>query len=280
MNINSAKRIAIKIRNDHGRPNWPMPIKYIGGGADGKVYLTETGKLMKVTFAADPMEFRGLAKLQGTGFVPSFNKRNWIIMGKSKRGTKVTAFLMGKIGDPGDKVQTFKNFLRGGTDPYMLKSQISNMIRTMHMHGVSHGNLHEDNILVVTTPSGMVKPYIIDFGRAVFFPVGQTERQHYLSMQPKGWFPTGNTQIPIPLFSNSKGIPRRMNVNMSKVLYKNIPRSNEHHIRKLRSGLINAANAKKRIASNKNKKIASNKNTIIPNALGSLFKTPPNSRKR
>jgi serine/threonine-protein kinase RIO1 len=233
MNLNSASKLVEKIRAEKNRPNWPMPIKYIGGGADGRVYLTETGKLMKVTFDADPQEFRGLAKLQNTGLVPTFNKRNWVIMGKTKKGTKITAFLMGQVGKPGDAVMTLHEYLKQRPRPsFDWKSKVARMIRKMHAYGVSHGDLHEKNILVVVSPNGDVKMYIIDFGRAVFFPKGMTERNFYKSvLKAKGVFPTGTMNV--PLFYNKKEVvPHRANVHMATALYKPVNRANENRVRK------------------------------------------------
>lgn len=256
MNLNAAKRVANKIRLEKGRPNWPTPVKYIGGGVDGKVYLTDNGKLMKITFDADPQEFRGLAKLQNTGFVPQFNKRNWVIMGKSKKGTKMTAFLMGKIGGPDDQVMTLHEYTKKGGAYINWRSAVSRMIRIMHVRGVSHGNLHEQNVLVVITPSGKVKLYIIDFGRSMFFPVGMTEREMYAPMKPGGFHHGA------PLFLNKKGIPHRANVHIAKLTYDPINRSNENRIRMARR-LVNT----KKLVKSPNVKVVKNlNNSLVINA--------------
>lgn len=233
MNLNSAKRIAEKIRAEKNRPNWPTPVKFIGGGADGRVYLTNSGKLMKITFDADPQEFRGLAKLQNTGLVPTFNKRNWVIMGKTKRGTKITAFLMGKVGGPDDRVMTLHEYTKSAlfNPRWDWRAAVSRAIRKMHAKGVSHGNLHEQNILVVVSPDGKIKLYIIDFGRSTSIPVGRTERERYGGFKLVGTHPTGPFRMNVPLFANEKRIPRRANVHMAKVLYNPINRNAEARIR-------------------------------------------------
>lgn len=72
------------VRKITGR-NWPTPIKYIGGGANGKVYLTNSGKLMKIVMGSRPEEFRPLHTLRNTGLVPKFNQKNWAIVPLTKR---------------------------------------------------------------------------------------------------------------------------------------------------------------------------------------------------
>lgn len=217
-----------KIREQ--KPNWPTPIQRIGGGANGNVYMTNSGKLMKVTRNADPMEFRALARLQKTGIVPTFNNKNWIILGKSKKGTKRTAFLMGKIGGPDDIVTTLRqyvHFIKQTNLPlkYEWKDKVARLIRIMHAHGVSHGDLHPENILVAFNPNTQrAKFYVIDFGRATFFDPGNTEMSHYRRFRPAGMFKTrlvnNNTKsVPIQLYVNEKGTPRRMNVEMARSLY-------------------------------------------------------------
>jgi hypothetical protein len=258
MNLNAAKRLSNKIRLD--KPNWPVPIKYIGGGVDGRVYLTDNGKLMKITFDADPQEFRGLAKLQNTGMVPKFNKRNWAMMGKDKKGTKVTAFLMGQVGGPRDTVMTLHEYIKQGGNLINWKSAVSRAIRKMHMVGVSHGNLHENNILVTISPGGKVKLFIIDFGRSIFFPVGMTERTAYASMKTRGMHRTG--EMNVPLFLNKKGIPHRADVHMGIALYTPTNRNAEARLRNARR-LLNI------------KKTIKKPNTQIVKVMNGIFNVKP-----
>lgn len=72
------------VRKITGR-NWPTPVQYIGGGANGKVYLTNSGKLMKIVMGSRPEEFRPLHTLRNTGLVPKFNQKNWAIVPLTKR---------------------------------------------------------------------------------------------------------------------------------------------------------------------------------------------------
>jgi tRNA A-37 threonylcarbamoyl transferase component Bud32 len=80
MNINKAKNFVNYLRKIKPNRNWPTPIEYVGGGANGKVYLTNSGKLMKIGLGSTPREFRPLHILQNTKFVPKFNQKNWAIV--------------------------------------------------------------------------------------------------------------------------------------------------------------------------------------------------------
>lgn len=79
-NLNKAKNFVNYLRTIKPNRNWPTPIEYVGGGANGKVYLTNSGKLMKIGLGSTPREFRPLHILKNTKFVPKFNQRNWTIV--------------------------------------------------------------------------------------------------------------------------------------------------------------------------------------------------------
>jgi hypothetical protein len=80
MNVNKAKNFVNYLRKIKPNRNWPTPTEYIGGGANGKVFLTNSGKLMKIALGSTPREFRPLHILKNTKFVPKFNQRNWAIV--------------------------------------------------------------------------------------------------------------------------------------------------------------------------------------------------------
>ena len=80
MNVNKAKNFVNYLRKIRPNRKWPTPTEYIGGGANGKVYLTNSGKLMKIGVGSNPREFRPLHILKNTKFVPKFNQRNWAIV--------------------------------------------------------------------------------------------------------------------------------------------------------------------------------------------------------
>ena len=78
--INEARGFVNYLRKIRPKRKWPTPTEYIGGGANGKVYLTNSGKLMKIGLGSTPQEFRPLHILKNTNFVPKFNQRNWAIV--------------------------------------------------------------------------------------------------------------------------------------------------------------------------------------------------------
>lgn len=80
MSVNNAKNFVNYLRKVRPNRNWPTPVEYIGGGANGKVYLTNSGKLMKIGLGSTPREFRPLHILKNTKFVPKFNQKNWAIV--------------------------------------------------------------------------------------------------------------------------------------------------------------------------------------------------------
>jgi tRNA A-37 threonylcarbamoyl transferase component Bud32 len=87
--MNEAKAFVNYLRRMRPNRNWPTPVEYVGGGADGKVYLTNSGKLMKIGLGSKPSEFRPLHVLKNTKFVPKFNQLNWAIVPvRTKRNWK------------------------------------------------------------------------------------------------------------------------------------------------------------------------------------------------
>lgn len=44
MSVNKAKLAINNVRRMRPNRNWPTPVNYIGGGVNGKVYLTNYGK--------------------------------------------------------------------------------------------------------------------------------------------------------------------------------------------------------------------------------------------
>jgi hypothetical protein len=280
--------------------NWPTPIEYIGGGKNGKVYLTNSGKLMKIGLGSNPREFRPLHILRNTGFVPKFNQRNWAIIPVRTKGRtrnyvssakklfglqkilpfkhtikklkmkrrqfanlrrkpnktnsnlkemknlknfinqyntnikKATVFLMNKIN--GKNVMTLHTFLATyfptEAKKNIIRKEIFEMIKAIKYKGISHGNLHGGNILVSISPTGVIKLWMIDFGRSRVIPIGMTERNLFSKMNVRRMFnsrgllsrPYEKRQVPV--INNS-----RANVHMSNIHY-GMPfnRATEAHI--------------------------------------------------
>lgn len=272
--MNNARRFINNVRKITGK-TLPVPVSYIGGGVNGKVYLTNSGKLMKIGLGSQPSEFRPLHILRNTKFVPKFNQRNWVIVpiakrsyGKLKflnsakklfpnklgnikrkyprtvfknmlRSKKATIFLMNKIGNNNtNKVMTLTNFLKKrGTVSVKAgaRNLVKEMVKKIHEKGISHGNLHTNNILVSISQDGkIVKLWMIDFGRSTIIPIGNTERNAYAKkFKPNGEFNSRGilsrllNYNTVPLFYNKTGIPRRLNSHMLKVHYgvNNYPRT-------------------------------------------------------
>lgn len=280
--------------------NWPTPTEYIGGGKNGKVYLTNSGKLMKIGLGSNPQEFRPLHILRNTGFVPKFNQRNWVIVpirkGRKRKYVnaakklfglqkilplkklkierrrlanlkrkpnktnnnlnemnnlkylvnqyntnikKATVFLMNKIN--GKNVMTLHTFLATyfptEAKKNIIRKEIFEMIKEIKYKGISHGNLHGGNILVSISPTGVIKLWMIDFGRSRVIPLGMTERNLFSKMKTNRMFNSkGLLSRPydparfVPVRNNS-----RANVNMSNIHY-GMPfnRATEAHINRMR----------------------------------------------
>lgn len=174
MNLENAKRIIDRLGS-----HWPRPIDIIGKGADGAVYLTNSGKLLKITRGRVPQELRSLVSLQNTGFVPKVNPRNLAFV------DNYTVFLMDRVGRQGDKVVNLREFYNYITLTRSIRPTITqlikNMVMDMHIRGISHGDLHEGNILVSFRPENprTFKLWFIDFGRSSVIPLGFTERDMF-----------------------------------------------------------------------------------------------------
>ena len=85
------------------------------------------------------------------------------------------------------------------------------------MRGVSHGNLHDENIIVSTDSAGRITGmWAIDFGRSRSIPQGKTETKMYKGETPNSRHPTRSlygktTQVPV--YNGS-----RSNINMLKAI--------------------------------------------------------------
>jgi len=233
----------------------PRPIRYIGGGANGRVFETNDGRFLKVVAKHAPQEWKSLLRLQGTRIVPRFNKKNLITIPLTQQkykntvkrifdfkyvGNALTIFTMGGVGD--GRAMTLYDYLKkfpNKTLRHGAQNRIFNIISEMHVRGISHGNLHGGNILVTSDPSGrLTGMWVIDFGRSREIPLGMTERQFYNLKPTNRTQKTGTLNrtgrvAMIPLYHGS-----RMNVNMAKGHYnKNYIRPRENIIRNRRMSI-------------------------------------------
>jgi len=233
----------------------PGLVRYIGGGANGRVFETNDGRFLKVVANYAPQEWKSLLRLQGTRIVPRFNKKNLItiplnqeqykntvkrIFGFKTVGRALTIFTMGRVGD--GRAMTLYDYFKkfpNKTLRHGAQNRIFNIISEMHVRGISHGNLHGGNILVTSDPSGrLTGMWVIDFGRSREFPVGLTESQFYKLKTPNKVQKTGvlnrsGRVAMIPLYRGS-----RSNVNMARGHYnKNYIRPRENIIRNRRMSI-------------------------------------------
>ena len=238
-----------KLRNIMSKlkPNWPKIHKYIGGGVNGRVFELNDGRYMKIIASNAPHEWKTLLRLQGTHVVPRFNKNNHLTIKLTPThkntvksilnmnvGNKLTVMIMGRVG--GGQSMTLKNYTKKFPFSNMrsVQTRLFHIIDEMHIRGVSHGNLHNGNILVTADSAGRITGmWVIDFGRSTEIPVGMTERQHYSRVKSKYSHPTitlnGNYEY-VPVYNGS-----RANVNMAKAHYgRNYIRPRENILRNRR----------------------------------------------
>jgi hypothetical protein len=310
MKVKEAQNFVNYLRKVRPNRKWPTPVEYIGGGVNGKVYLTNSGKLMKIGLGSNPQEFRPLHILRNTKFVPKFNQRNWAIVpirsgrprkyvkqvqslfgmrnskiskntrkqlhntrlklkefkninkkvregfkrknvenymkrlqnyinSKEPNYKKATVFLMNKINGSGSNVMTLKQFLKTFTgNKNIFRNSIVEMIKQIKLRGISHGNLHSENILVSTSKNGKIKLWMIDFGRSSVIPLGMTER-NFFGKTKKMNFMFKSTG-PLSKQYENRNVPvyngSRANVHMANVHY-GIPftRNMENNIKRLRT---------------------------------------------
>ena len=230
------------------KPKWPKIHKYIGGGVNGRVFELNDGRYMKIIANNASHEWKTLLRLQGTHVVPRFNKNNHLllevkpkhkdaiksILNMKNVGNKLTVMVMGRVG--GGHAMTLTDYTKKFPFSNMrsVQTRLFHIIDEMHIRGVSHGNLHNGNILVTADSAGRITGmWVIDFGRATEIPLGMTERQHYSRVKSKYSHPTitlnGNYEY-VPVYNGS-----RANVNMAKTHYgKNYIRPRENIIRNRR----------------------------------------------
>lgn len=229
-NVRAARAIAQNLD-----PAWPKPTRYLGGGVNGRVYETNDGRLMKFVYNYAPEEFEALQKLQGTFVVPRFKRGNGLILNldetMSRQVRKVmfprarnlsdemTVFVMGRVG--GSQGMTLRKYLKTypTTNRSNVQRRVEYLISEMGSRGVSHGNLHDENIIVSVSPTGKIMGmWAIDFGRAFYRSPGKTERNTFAAKPFQEMFNTKSAYSP-----TSRGVPvrnwSRANVHMMNAMY-------------------------------------------------------------
>ena len=249
-NLRVAKLIAHNIN-----ASWPKPIKFLGGGVNGRVYETNNGRLMKFIYDYAPQEYEALQKLQGTFIVPRFKNGEGLVVNitpnqandirkamfpRSKNlSNEMTVFIMGRVGNASST--TLSNYV--SKHPWANKKNIARrvayLIKEMHMRGVSHGNLHDQNIIVSTDSAGRITGmWAIDFGRSRSIPRGKTETKMYKGETPNSRHPTKSLYGSVkngPVYNGS-----RSNIEMmSAITEMKMKPSRMKRIARLRSEVAN-----------------------------------------
>lgn len=175
----------------NARPNWPEPVKRIGQGANGIVYETNDGRVLKLTSGKHTREFKTLERLQGTYVVPRFRKGNFHFLNLGNKASSVrsnlnmmtnnnpyfTMFLMGRVGNASNSM-TLLRYLRKypQANRENIDRRIQYILSELHSRGVSHGNFHHGNIIVRVGPSGRITGmWVVDFTRSTQIERGKTE---------------------------------------------------------------------------------------------------------
>ena len=247
-NLRVAKLIAHNI-------GWPKPIKFLGGGVNGRVYETNNGRLMKFIYDYAPQEYEALQKLQGTFVVPRFKRGEGLVVNmnpnqsKSVRNTmfprskylsnEMTVFIMGRVGNASST--TLRNYVRKypSANKKNIARRVAYLVKEMHMRGVSHGNFHDENIIVSTDSAGRITGmWAIDFGRSRSIPRGKTETKMYKGGTPNSRHPTKS------LYGSVKNVPvyngSRSNIEMmSAITEMKMKPSRMKRIARLRSEVAN-----------------------------------------
>ena len=170
-------------------PGGPVPVKYVGGGVNGKVYATNDNRMIKFVLGSAPQEYETLKKLQTTRIVPTFRNGNGKVIrltfplkeaankmfGRTK--STMTGFIMGGVG--GSNPMTLENYVNKypNANKANIERRVRHVIDTMYGKGISHGNLHQANIIVEVSPSGKIsRMWAIDFGRSREIPLNKTAR--------------------------------------------------------------------------------------------------------
>ena len=273
---------------------WPKPIKYIGGGANGKVYEGNNGRLIKFIANRNPEEFKALQGLQGTHVVPRhgpknsamFKLRPYINANRVHRNmfpnlantpTNMTIVVMGKVG--GNKGMTLSSYLRKyPANKANVQRRVEYLVEQMHLKGWAHGNLHSGNIIVSVSPAGRITGmWVIDFGRAYKLN-GQTEREAFMKLKYDPAYKSYATGMEFNrgMARNvpTRGSPllRRANVHMMNVHYgKRIEPAQEQKWRNTRKFALNEI--AKYLKSPK-------KRTSTPRSARSAPRTKPKPRRR
>lgn len=162
------------------RPNWPLPIRLIGEGAEGKVFNTNNGRVLKLTRSNATKEFNMLKRLRGAHYAPQVRNNNIVknFNGKNSKNIhqrffrnsyagRPQAFIMSKVGSSNGMtlVNYFKKFPNANKNNAY--NRLTEQLMNLQLRGILHGNMHRGNVIVTVTPTGQITGmWLIDFGMA------------------------------------------------------------------------------------------------------------------
>ena len=192
-------------------------LKLLGAGVNGRVYNVGTHAL-KIMKGRSAKEYLAMQRLKGVNFIPKVKKGSFYTNTKKN----VSAFLMKKL--PSNAV-TLREFHRlHGKDPTEAAKK-ARVIRAMHIRGISHGDLHDSNIMVTFSGNKITRMWVIDFGRSIRIPKGHTENSVYRVL-PKV---TGYNSVYGKLFGN-KNAPSRPNTQLQTSAAKLLKKSKSRRV--------------------------------------------------
>lgn len=212
-------------------PAWPRPTRKLGGGVNGIIYETNNAhKLMKLSMGNQSGEFRALRNLQNTGIVPKFKNGNGkvfrILTSNRKKfhrlfpdetmKNKATVFFMQKV--PGLTLNSWwKHSTKTPAMRKIIQDDVRRLVNKIRQKGYMHGDLHNDNIMVVTNKNGVyIKLKAIDFSRSFRIPKNFSPMP-YNSYGTQSMFTKKISEV--PTYWHNKSGTYRLNRNMIKQVF-------------------------------------------------------------
>jgi len=176
----------------------------LGAGVNGRVYNVGT-KALKIAKGTSSKEYLAMMRLKGTKFVPKVKKGSFY----KNTSKNVSAFLMNKLPSSAITLKDFHKMYGKTADPTE-PSKRASVIQAMHIRGISHGDLHEGNIMVTHKGPKIIRMWVIDFGRSVRIPKGYTENNVYRVLKKV----TGYNSVYGKLYGNQSA-PSRPNTQLN-----------------------------------------------------------------
>lgn len=208
-------------------------MKLIGRGINGSVYEMPNGTIVKYSLDTSPIERNTLKRLQGTHIVPrllgheiqqSVPLRKLrellgvaVLPTRNLKNPNLSVLRMSKVGDM-TLYEYLQKFPKADRKP--IKDRIFHLIEDLHVRGVSHGDLHANNIRVSADAQGRITGmWVIDFGRARRIPLGKPEIHVNIGKKPNSKYPTANIFNPKRSFRVPVHEGSRSNLHMQQIHY-------------------------------------------------------------